>query len=307
MRGMFVIARYSILELTRGRKFLIILILALLVDFLMSYGLYYVSTQSAMASEIQENQRHPMFMPDSESPMNFLNPEEQNFPIFVIKNALRWLVYVVYIFFGNFLAIFGAVGLIGPELDKRSIYTLISKPLSRTHIFLGKTFGLFGALFLYAVIVNLAVQLFFLFSGAGFQPSLFIASAIGFLNFMIFGLLALLLSSRLNAILAAGISMILLWISTNAGTTLIREIGKGLFKFGDIVDYFILLLPSQKSIGNYAVHFLFDKYYTGMLDDIPSEIFELVTKDPHALIQPFIWFGAVFVLGYLSFFRKEFD
>jgi len=306
MRGMFVIARYGILELTRGRMFWIILLLALGVNFVTSYGWYYAATKSAAADTIQDSFINGDSFEGPFSEEGF-DPAKINYPLLVIKNTLRWLSYVVYIFFGNFLAIFGAVGLIGPELDKRSIYTLISKPISRTHIYLGKLFGLFGSLLLYAVIMNITSQMLFIISGAGYQPSLFIASAIGFMNFIIFGLFALLLSTRLNSILAAVLSVILLWSSTNFSVTMMKQIGTDLFKFGDWLDYFILLLPSQKSIGNYAIHFILDKYYGSMLHEIQQEVFEFITDKPIVLVQPLIWIAAVLILGYLSFFRKEFD
>lgn len=303
---MFVIARYSMMELIRGRMFLIILCLALLVNFLMSYGFYKAANKWGLVNEIEQEMRFQPEMTTNPLSSDF-DLSDVDVPLMIVKNIMRWLVYVMYIFFGNFLAIFGAVGLIGPELDKRIIYTLISKPLSRTHIFLGKLLGLLGMVLFYAIVMNVAAQIFFLAAGAGFHFSLLLTSAVGFLNFMIFGILAILLSTRLNLILATVLSVLILWSSTNFSTTMINAVGKSLFKFGSSVDLLIMLLPSQKSIGNYAIHFLFDKYWTGMVSQMPPEIFELITDKSSVLIQPLIWLGAVLVLSYLSFFRKEFD
>jgi ABC-type transport system involved in multi-copper enzyme maturation permease subunit len=44
--------------------------------------------------------------------------------------------------FGSLIAIFMGVGLVSKEIDRRSLYPLLAKPLSRTEFFLGKFAGL---------------------------------------------------------------------------------------------------------------------------------------------------------------------
>ena len=307
MRGTCVIARFGFLELTRGKLFWVILIIALAINFILSWGGYYMAAKSPWSEDIQWEHQNQIEQSINQAPIGF-DPNDPDLPITMIKNILRWMVYVIYIFFGNFLAIFGTIGLLGSELENRSIYTLISKPLSRTNIFFGKLFGILLALLFYAVIMMVAAQVFFLASGAGLQLSLFPAAAVGFLNFIIFSTLALLLSVRSRPILAGVLSMIILWTSTNLGVTAIKTIGRLVFKLSEkAAGNIILVFPSQKSIGGYAIHFLFGKYYQAMFDELPREWVELVTKDPRVLIQPAIWLGVILVLGYLSFFRREFD
>src|SRR3974390_2276413 len=43
---------------------------------------------------------------------------------------------------GLFIAIFIGVGLVSKEMDKRTLYALLAKPLSRWEFLLGKYFGL---------------------------------------------------------------------------------------------------------------------------------------------------------------------
>ena len=44
--------------------------------------------------------------------------------------------------FGHFIAIFIGIGLVSKEVERRSIYALLAKPMSRTELLLGKFFGL---------------------------------------------------------------------------------------------------------------------------------------------------------------------
>ncbi|MFH0793744.1 MAG: ABC transporter permease subunit, partial [bacterium] len=45
-------------------------------------------------------------------------------------------------FFGLLIAIFIGIGLVYNELDKKTIYTIVSKPIDRHQFLLGKYFGL---------------------------------------------------------------------------------------------------------------------------------------------------------------------
>jgi ABC-type transport system involved in multi-copper enzyme maturation permease subunit len=58
--------------------------------------------------------------------------------------------------FGAAIAIFVGIGLIHNEVDRRTIYTILSKPLSRTEFLLGKYFGLLATLVLQLAIMGIA-------------------------------------------------------------------------------------------------------------------------------------------------------
>ena len=61
--------------------------------------------------------------------------------------------------FGVAIAIFFGVSLIYKEVDRRTIYTLLSKPVSRSEFLLGKYFGLVATLWLQLAIMSLAFVL----------------------------------------------------------------------------------------------------------------------------------------------------
>ena len=59
--------------------------------------------------------------------------------------------------FGTFIAIFIGIGLVSKEVERRSIYALIAKPLSRTQLVLGKYAGLALTLAVNVAVMTLAV------------------------------------------------------------------------------------------------------------------------------------------------------
>ncbi len=63
-------------------------------------------------------------------------------------------------FFGALMAVFVGTGLIYKEIDKRTIYTILSKPVRRWQFLLGKYLGLLAVLFL-AMIGTLVVSMAF--------------------------------------------------------------------------------------------------------------------------------------------------
>lgn len=61
--------------------------------------------------------------------------------------------------FGLFVAIYLGVTTLHRELEKRTIYTLVSKPLSRAQILLGRYFGMLFVLFVVVLIMFLYLEL----------------------------------------------------------------------------------------------------------------------------------------------------
>ncbi len=304
MPGVLTVARFSFAEMVKSKVFKTIMIIGIIACFLVCFMGYWTVSRSPLSDDILWDQRHEVTHIEG-MPTDISQITDQ-MTLTYITTFLRWFTYAIYIFFGNLLAIFVAIGLLAPELERRSIYTLISKPLSRSGIIIGKLLGAFMCQIVYALLMLLAAQFFFLISGAKFQPELFPAFAVGFLNFLIFSSLAMFLSIHLRSIPSAVISMIVLWVSTHSGVFFITTIGKELFKFGAWLDYALLILPQQKNIGFYALSFIFDKYQQAMLGEMP-DMFELVSNDPGMLIQPAIWLACIIVLNLLSFYRKEFD
>jgi ABC-type transport system involved in multi-copper enzyme maturation permease subunit len=121
--------------------------------------------------------------------------------------------------FGLFIAVFIGIGLVSKEVEKRSIYALLAKPISRPQFVLGKYLGL-----VLTLLVNLSVMAIAYYAvlgavawvdGAWFRPhweapavdpSLLKAVAMIFLQLAIITAVALLFSTFSSPMLAAALT-----------------------------------------------------------------------------------------------------
>jgi len=78
---------------------------------------------------------------------SFLSPQEE-------LKMIKDVSFSTIEFFGALIAIFGALGAISGEIEKRTIYTLLSKPLSRTNFVIGKFIGQTLVLLLNFVLIS---------------------------------------------------------------------------------------------------------------------------------------------------------
>jgi len=105
--------------------------------------------------------------------------------------------------FGTFIAIFIGVGLVSKEIERRSLYPLLAKPLSRGEFFLGKFAGL-----VFTLLVNLGVMTAGLYvtlaaTRRGTDPILLGAIYPLFLGLVIVVAFAMLFSTLTSSTLAA--------------------------------------------------------------------------------------------------------
>lgn len=69
--------------------------------------------------------------------------------------------------FGTFIAIFVGVGLVWKEIEKRTVYSIFSKPVGRGEFIVGKYLGLCATLFVNVLIMGIGVSLALLYVGGG--------------------------------------------------------------------------------------------------------------------------------------------
>lgn len=106
-------------------------------------------------------------------------------------------------FFGVLIAIFVGIGLVSKEIEKKTIYTIVSKPVARYEFLLGKYLGL-----LVTLLVNMSVMVIGLLAVLFLQDVpihlvLFKALGMIFLEFMVVTAVALLFSTFTTATLSA--------------------------------------------------------------------------------------------------------
>jgi len=108
--------------------------------------------------------------------------------------------------FGVIIAIFIGIGLVSKEIDKRTLYTVLSRPVQRWEFILGKFFGLAGTLVVNTICMAAGVFLAMLYVTHKLQPSdASVLAALYFivLQFLIVTSLALLFSSFSSPLLSA--------------------------------------------------------------------------------------------------------
>jgi Cu-processing system permease protein len=113
-------------------------------------------------------------------------------------------------FFGTLIAVFIGTGLISKEIERRSLYPLLAKPLSRAEFYLGKFLGLSFTLFVNVGVMAAGLFLTLLFTGNRADPVLLAAIYPIFLGLMLsvaFAMLfsALASSSALAAVFTVGV------------------------------------------------------------------------------------------------------
>jgi Cu-processing system permease protein len=108
--------------------------------------------------------------------------------------------------FGALIAIFIGVGLVYKEIDKRTIYSLLSKPVHRHEFIIGKYAGLCLTLLVNTAVMVLATELALLYVNGKFVPLQMAVLAASFLVYLELALVvavALMFSSFTTPMLAA--------------------------------------------------------------------------------------------------------
>jgi Cu-processing system permease protein len=72
--------------------------------------------------------------------------------------------------FGLFIAVFIGIGLVSKEVERRSIYSLLAKPIHRHHLILGKYLGLALTLLVNVAIMTFALYVVLLYMKLGINP-----------------------------------------------------------------------------------------------------------------------------------------
>ena len=108
--------------------------------------------------------------------------------------------------FGIVIAIFIGIGLVSKEIEKRTLYTVLSRPVRRWEFILGKFFGLAGTLTVNTFFMALGVLGALLYVSHNFQRTdgwLIVALYFIILEFLIVTAVALLFSSFSSPLLSA--------------------------------------------------------------------------------------------------------
>jgi len=121
--------------------------------------------------------------------------------------------------FGIVIAIFIGIGLVSKEIEKRTLYTVLSRPVRRWEFVAGKFFGLSGTLIVNTFFMAIGVFVALLYVSHSFKHAdtgILIALYFIVLQFLIITALALLFSSFSSPLLSAVFAFALFVIGTFA-------------------------------------------------------------------------------------------
>src|SRR5215217_3286027 len=105
--------------------------------------------------------------------------------------------------FGVIIAIFVGIGLVSKEIDKKTIYTILSKPVPRYEFLLGKYLGLCLTLFANTAIMVMGLLMVLKFTEVPIEWVLFKSLSLMFLELMVITAVALLFSTFTSSTLSA--------------------------------------------------------------------------------------------------------
>jgi ABC-type transport system involved in multi-copper enzyme maturation permease subunit len=105
--------------------------------------------------------------------------------------------------FGTLIAVFIGVGLVSKEIERRSLYPLLVKPLSRGEFFLGKFAGLAFTLLVNMAVMTVGLYATLLATGRGADPLLLAAVYPILLGLLLVVALAMLFSTLTSSTLAS--------------------------------------------------------------------------------------------------------
>ncbi len=106
--------------------------------------------------------------------------------------------------FGAFIAIFVGVSLVWKEIEKRTVYSILSKPVGRSEFIIGKYLGLCLTLLVNVLVMGIGVSLALLYVGGGrYAGSIWGAVMLIFLELTIVTAVAIMFSSFSTPALSA--------------------------------------------------------------------------------------------------------
>jgi hypothetical protein len=244
------------------------------------------------------------------SPYDNSDPDQSFDPFEQIKPEviMLWYTYGITVGFGCLLGIYIMLGLIGRELDRRTIELLLARPINRTQIYLGKLFGGWVTLVIFMVLMGLWSLLVMEIGGMGIQKGYFTALAIGILGPIFISTITLVLSLWMHWILAGFLGTVLLFASSTGGLFMIKMLGVEVLKMNWTVMAIYKILPPMNVIGQKAVEHLesdsWSRFVTGVFAQLaPSAADGLYTEMWHV----YAYLAVVLFLGWLSFFRRQFS
>jgi len=301
MLSIFYIGKRTLFDILRTGVFWVTLVLLGTILFLVIYnGFRTMKFEMEQQENLQDKAVETEYMEEDmwEDPLEHIKPE-----VFIL-----WIAYGITIGISNLLAIFIMMGLLGRELDRRTIELLIARPVSRGQIYFGKLAAGWVAIMLFMFLITLWTLACQLLSGMDFHPEYMKAAAIGVISPCLIGAITLFMTLWFKGFLAGLLATIITASSGTFGLSMLKWLGIEVLKLDWLVNGLFKILPPFNVIGKYATEFL----ATDLWFNMAKGMFEGYGPSPEDGLYSEIWqvgvyLGVVLIASWLSFFRRQFN
>jgi ABC-type transport system involved in multi-copper enzyme maturation permease subunit len=194
--------------------------------------------------------------------------------------------------FGTLIAVFIGTGLVSKEIERRSLYPLLAKPLGRGEFFLGKFAGLAFTLLVNVGVMATGLALTLLATGRRPDPALAGAVYPIFLGLLLVVAFAMLFSTQTSSALAAVLTVGVVIAGRFADVVRdMREVAPGVPRWASGALYAII--PNLRNFD------FKDRVAYG--EAVPAGVLAWVTAYGAA------WIAIVLIVGLLSFRSRDFQ
>ena len=146
------------------------------------------------------------------------------------------------------MAIFIGSTLLNREIENRTLYMVLSRPISRTMFMLGKVFGLSIVLVINSIVLSAITILIFKFLGGEVASIMFWTAWFSLLEAFLIMLFSVLFSLMTNSSLAVVYSIIIMITGHSMAATSKLIITKNSVYFNSIIQFFSFIIPDLEKI-----------------------------------------------------------
>ncbi len=310
MLSVFYIGKRTLLDILRTALFWVAVGIALFASFTILYW-GWRAMKADLESQGFTTDRPIMEQMEEERGHGFSGDPDGDFPLMELMDPEKVMIQVAYaktINIANLLAIFIMIGLLGREVDRRTIDILLARPVSRGQVFLGKLVGGWVAIVIFVALIacwSVLCQMM-----GGMRPhaqEFFSASAVGVLQPLVLGAVTLTLTTWMRGVIAGLITTVTLFISSNGGLWATKMIGVSMLKLKLPVWVLFKVQPPLNVIGHHATDHFQKDVHLAMLESFFRDMAPSVQDGLYSeMWQVWAYLGVVILLGWLSFFRRQF-
>lgn len=194
--------------------------------------------------------------------------------------------------FGVLITIVMGVNLLYQELERKTVYNILAKPISRAEFVLGKYFGLLGAVVIVVAVMSVIFALAVVSSGGGLSALVWQAIAMTILEFALLGAVAMVFSAFSTPYMS-GLFTLGIWV---------------LGSMAEDAANWVFLAKSEIAQGILKIAFWVIPSFTkfNLRDRVP---YALVPPDgyfPVTISYGVIYAAALLLIAIVIFYRRDF-